>query len=252
MTKFSKVFLVTSILCGLSSANAQQTVEANSIVIPMNDEIVKEVVITKVAEEYVIPFNVLDFTKDCSVEKEQKRAMGIPVPAVNPADIDPGDIIAIGKKAWEIIRDNEPILEAKTTMVSALPRGIHCWDDLATWSPTRSEVFKVQYKNLYKMDVVVFDFRLVYSHSGSYRGVGQYLANATLQYANINVLWGYIFNADVEVPEVLNIGREEAPIGGMQMTMNWTLRTRPISLKKSMNSVGFFIGGDGRPTRVLE
>ena len=143
-------------------------------------------------------------------------------------------------------------MEAKTASASALPSGITCWDQLAGWRPTRSETYDVVYKNLYGIKVVNVRFHIVYTYGGQYKGQGRYLTNATIRFGKVDVLWGYIFNANVEIPQVVNMGTEANPLAGMEMTLKWSVKTRPISLKKSISSMSFFVSGDGRPTMSLD
>jgi hypothetical protein len=168
-----------------------------------------------------------------------------------PLNVDPSDILRWGKAIWELIRDNGAVANAKGTSSSALPKGVTCWTDLTQWSAPRIETYQVIYKNLYGAKVVNLEFRLIYHHSGSLKGLGRYIGNATVQVAKLDVLWGYIFNLKAEIPTVLNIGTEQSPIAGMQINLRWTVNTRPISLRSTARTVSFFIAGDGRATQMF-
>jgi hypothetical protein len=64
-------------------------------------------------------------------------------------------------------------------------------------------------------------------------------------------MWGFIVNANVEIPQVVNMASVDSPVAGMQVTLNWTVNTRPISLRKLNKAVSFFVSGDGTPTKIL-
>jgi hypothetical protein len=232
----------TALLMGVFAS--AQVSAADAKVIQVNDELIKTVHIEQIEDQFqtLFAFSPYDWESDCT--KLTRRG---PRPNL---DIDPNDIINIGKQVWEIIKNNGPVLEARTMNAHALPRGVECWDEMAEWQMPRSELYQVTYKNAYNMDVVKFRFRLLYTYGGSYNGVGRYLTNATIQYANVEVLWGFIFNASVEVPQVVNMGPVTAPMAGMQLTLNWSINTRPITLKRSVNSASFFVTGDGRRTQL--
>ena len=210
------------------------------------EELIHSVEINKLDSVELLNFGLHGWESDCTLLDRSNQLR----PAIG--DIDLTDIINVGEKIWEIVKENEPILEARGAKASALPRGITCWDQLTSWSPTRAETYEVVYKNLYGMRVVDLKFRILYTYGGQLKGQGRYLTNSTIQFSKVNVLWGYIFNADVEIPQVVNMGTEENPLAGMQMTLNWSVNTRPISLKKSINSASFFVSGDGRPTKILD
>lgn len=208
----------------------------------VDHEIVKTVEIEEL-ETVELPFNKAEMNLGDSTEDLLRR--------ITEGTLDLADVVNIYAKAWQIIKENKPILKARTKRASALPRGLHRWDSLSGWSPPRATTYRVKYKNLYGINVVVLEYRLVHSYGGGIEGRGKYITNATIQYQKVDVMWGFIFSADVEVPQVLNLGTRENPVAGMEITLNWDIRTRPIMVKKGKYSSSFFVFGDGRATRVL-
>ena len=210
------------------------------------EELIHSVEINKIDSVEFMNFQPMGWASDCTKLSTLRPAVGL-------SDVlDLADIVNLGEQVWKVVKENEPILEAKGMTASALPMGIQCWNQLSNWSPTRSDTYEVVYKNLYGMKVVDVKFRVIYTYGGKLKGKGNYLTNATIRFGKVNVLWGYMFNADVEIPQVVNMGSVDNPLAGMELTLNWTVNTRPISLKKSLNSMSFFIAGDGRATRVLD
>jgi hypothetical protein len=240
-----KLLTVLTLTAALVACGNEKQSSSETVVLPVNDDLIKEVQITKVDQVEFPMTQSLGWESDCT----KLDRVGDPKPASDDLTLD--QIINLGQKVWQMIKDNEPILEARGMTASALPAGLRCWNELSNWAPARAETYEVKYVNLYGITVINFKFRLLYSYGGSYKGQGRYLTNSTIQYSNVDVMWGYIFNADVEIPQVLNMGSTESPLAGMQLTVNWSVNTRPLSLKKSVNSSSFFIGGDGRPTKIL-
>jgi hypothetical protein len=243
MKKFSLAVLFAAILIG-APVFAQ-----DSQVFSVKHDLISSVEVT-LLDDIELPFNPLstfEWENDCTkLEKTREQRLKSVDPVLD-------EVINIGKQVWEIIKNNGPVVEAKTMSGHALPRGIQCWDELSGWQMPRAQSYQVSYKNGYGMEVVKFRFRLIYTYGGGFKGVGQYLTNASVQYSDINVLWGYIFNAYVEIPQVINMGRHgEPPLAGMQLTVNWDVNTRPINLKRSINATTFFIAGDGRKTEILD
>ena len=92
---------------------------------------------------------------------------------------------------------------------------------------------------------------MIYSYGGRFEDKGRYLTNSTIQFSKVDVMWGFILNANVEIPQVINMGTLESPVAGMQMTLNWNVDTRPVSLRKMSNAATFFVSGDGQATKIL-
>jgi hypothetical protein len=131
----------------------------------------------------------------------------------------------------------------KTDHATAMPQGVTSWMTLENWQDPKAKMYEVTYKNGFGMTVVKFAFRVVYVFGGGYEGVGQYLARAVIVPANLDVAWGYTFNAKASVPSVLNAGTKEAPIGAAELEMEWTVDT---VLKHHRSTVNYFIRGDGK------
>ncbi len=151
-------------------------------------------------------------------------------------------VVNIGKKLWSVVENGKPVVQMETPVAHALPRGLYCWSDLEHWQAPRTQVYEVTYRNGFGVEVVKFRFRLHYTYGGGRADKGQYLANVTVLPAELNVSWGYNFDAKVEVQPAVNLGTKENPIGGLELNVRWTVKT---FLKESINSFHFFVQGDG-------
>jgi hypothetical protein len=157
-------------------------------------------------------------------------------------DLSLDTILTVGEKVWSLIEAGKPVVNLNMPpAVAALPRGLQCWTDLEGWQPTHTETYEVSYKNGFGMEVVKFQFRLAYTPGGSIGGHGKYLANVSVVPAQVNVLWGYSFDAGVTVADAVNLGTSVDPVAGMQLTVNWTVKT---VVKDSVNSYPLFIRAD--------
>ncbi|MCB0406973.1 MAG: hypothetical protein KDD34_02150 [Bdellovibrionales bacterium] len=172
---------------------------------------------------------------DCSKEDTSEKT--------NPDELDIGTIINYGKQLWQIVVDNRPVVNVKEYSANALPRGVKCWTDLELWKAPRYKTYQVTYENMMGMSVVDFEFQLFYSYGGKVNGVGSYLANVAVTPMNLDVLWGFTFDATVEVGNVLNIGTKDDPTAGIEMAMKWNAKS---PLNDSRGQIRYFVQGDGK------
>lgn len=164
-------------------------------------------------------------------------------------DIIVDQIINTGRKIWAVIDAGRPVVNAKIDVAHALPKGLGCWTDLTNWKQPVSKTYRASYQNGFGMNVVDFSFRLNYIYGGSYKGQGQYIANASISPVKLDVAWGFTFNAGAEVPIVFNQGSAENPLAGMQVNLKWSVDTA-IQHKESAEM--FFAGGDGTFRRLVD
>lgn len=185
---------------------------------------------------------------DCNTTELNVSEAGLdPLNPIDNAHIWLDKIINIGKKAWSVIELGRPVVNVKVDVANALPQGIKCWSHLAGWAAPQSKTYKVSYVNGFNYEVVSFAFRVIYTTGGNYNGVGRYITNATVVPAQLNVAWGYTFNASTVIPSVFNSGSVAQPVAGMQLNLNWSVNT---VMKHSQQSESFYVGGDGAFKRL--
>lgn len=244
--KLNPILLSLTIFLATSAASAKTL-----LVQKVDDPVLKTMRIEKIGSETLTP-------------KKQAGYMGVSVACRNAplassfssnipstGDLRIDLILNLGAKLFKIIEANGPLITAKTKTANALPGGISCWNQLENWSMPRSETYRISYENVYGMTMVDLEYRLVYSYGGRIGNIGRYLSNATIQYKKLDAKWGMVVDANVEIPQVLNVGSRENPIAGMQITLNWAVSSRPIPLRKIVNAATYFIAGDGRRTTML-
>lgn len=166
--------------------------------------------------------------------------------------LDPGEIaswlssiVNMGEKIWGIISANKPVMNAQWASASALPAKAGCWLDLAGWQDPKAITFRTRYKNGFGMTVVDFTYRVIYLYGGSLQGAGKFLANVQVQPAEVNVAWGWQLEAKASVPAVVNVGSTTDPVAGMQVLIDWTVKT---VVTHSEQSSAYFVKGDGQLT----
>jgi hypothetical protein len=188
---------------------------------------------------YSSPFAI---SKDCGGYTPMAVDPGSLIGDLGVVDVVIDKIINIGSKLWNIVLANAPVTTLNMPTASALPQGTQCWVELENWQLPKSQMFHVTYKNLLGMQVVNFSYRLVYTAGGSYNGAGQYLANVTVFPAKVDVAWGFKFDADVSVGDIMNLGSKTDPEAGLQVDVQWKVNT-PFNSHTSTNN--YFIRGSG-------
>ncbi|MEK7357995.1 MAG: hypothetical protein AAB250_16210 [Bdellovibrionota bacterium] len=177
-------------------------------------------------------------------------------PAPNPADVlgdlaavatDPSSITAwvtLGKKVWEIVVANKPVVNVSTQKVSILPQAQTDWRLMSNWNPRPfAKTYVIEARNGYGMKVIKHAYTVAFNYGGKYNGRGAFLANATIIPSQIEVAWGYKLNSKVQVGEAVNTGDLDSPIPGINLELQYKIDT---VIKHSSGRDNFFVMGNGR------
>lgn len=170
-------------------------------------------------------------------------------PTTASGEISLSEIVNTLQKVWDFITKNRPVVNLNMASANALPKGAGDWNVLGEWQMPKSKRFHIAYKNGFNSDVVGFDYRIIYTTGGNYKGVGKYIANISSLAAELNVGWGYTFNAQTLVPNVVNVGTEAAPIAGAETSIKWEVIT-PV--KHHVMTESYFVRGDGQFVNINE
>jgi hypothetical protein len=153
-------------------------------------------------------------------------------------------IINLGKKIWEIVEANKPVVNIQTQYATATPKGVDHWSQLAGWKAPQGTIYGFYAKNAYGATVINVRYQVLRTCGGNYNGKGKYLTAVTIEPLTVDVLWGYKFNLSVEVPDssIANAGTAEDPVAAMQPLVKWTIAT---VLKESNGRSLYYLRGDG-------
>jgi hypothetical protein len=156
------------------------------------------------------------------------------------------DVINIGKELWPIVEKNKPVANVQEADVASAVPSTN-WQLLAGWSAPQKRTFHVPYKNALGMTLVDFTFDVIYTYGGSYNGAGHYISGVTIVPSELNVQWGFTFNADVKVVNVTNAGSVADPLAAMQIQMHWGVVN---VISHAENTENFYIRGDGEFSQI--
>lgn len=172
-----------------------------------------------------------------------------PLPPPVPFPTDPsGSIISIGRQLWDIVVANNATNNYQDMAMSALPEGAKSPRDLSRWNRPHYVNQEVLYRNGLGMDVVKMKYKVLYTPGGRYQGKGRYLANVSIHPGETYVRWGFHFGAQVQIADPVNVGTDEDPIAGAQVSLNWTVKPSVGSVQQGREI--YFVQGDGQWSRA--
>ena len=157
-------------------------------------------------------------------------------------------ITLIGGRIWSFIKDNQPTDEEKATNADALPGNLKNPSYLTGWSMPQVKQFRVVYTNLAGFDVIDFTYQVAYTYGGRLQGKkGYYLTNVQVKPGNLKVLWGFHFDFAGGAEKAINIGTQQDPVAGIEVSARWRAHSVLVTLASSES---FFIKGNGKFDRI--
>ncbi len=217
--------------------------EIGSIKVESRDVLIdgKEVCTNCVIEEYSL--------KDWNLKQELNQARrddllkDFGMSGGQSGDLSFEQIINYGVKLWKLIEAGKPVVKFQGVNANALPStAAGDWLALENWQSPKGRIYSITYKNLYGMEVVRFDYRLLFSAGGSFEGNGKYISNVSVNAQNLWVAWGYDVDASAKVVNVINTASKANPVAGMEVLVDWRVKT---VLRDMQSSTSFFLKGDG-------
>jgi len=157
-------------------------------------------------------------------------------------DIDPNEILNIGKEIWKIIEAGQSVVNVKTDHATAMPSGVRDWTRMEGWHDPVARTYSVDLKNGLGLSVVHLEYTLISIAGGSVNGVGKYLAYVTVQPSLIHIQWGFNLEASTHVTAVYNKGTHKNPMAGMQMDIHYEVSS---VVSKFQRTDSFAVSGDG-------
>ncbi len=156
-------------------------------------------------------------------------------------------VIRVGAQVWKVIEKNAAVATAKNETVSALPKDSLKWQSLTGWRPMNNLIVEHEFTNLFGMSVAKIKYRVSALTNGTYRNVGQYVANASVTAVDVQAMWGYTVYVTARSGTVLNLGTENNPIAFLQLDVDWGVKTL---LRSILHTDSFQARGNGSLTKV--
>jgi len=132
-------------------------------------------------------------------------------------------IIAIGEKAWELVKNNKAVVDYSQDWAGAVPQEYEDdWTSLYGWENVKSEEFRFHYK---VGGDTVSELKWKYSWDAmgkSADGKGAYVMNGGCLIEKLYARTGQTLTSDVVALSPLNYGTPEDPIGGINIQLSFT------------------------------
>jgi hypothetical protein len=144
-----------------------------------------------------------------------------------------GTIVNVSKTAWDVIKENQPVVDVDADYANAIPSVEDWWSNMDGGRGPSWESFAYIVENAYGITTVDARFRLAWTHSARYKGGGAFIPNATLWVDGLYVAWGYTLNVSVDVGNPEPRGDREAPVAYLPVTVNITSSTYVTTVSKS-------------------
>jgi hypothetical protein len=157
-------------------------------------------------------------------------------------------LVNLGKKVWSVIEKGKPVVTVRSEYANALPEGVRA-SELEHFSPLQFRSVRHYGVNLYGITVYDVTYTLVHRFGGSYQGQGSYLESVTVLPQEVEVVWGYQLDLNVESVSIANLGDRENPIASI--AMETSLRVGTIMKELRLRNLHEF-RGDSATVRSTE
>jgi hypothetical protein len=155
------------------------------------------------------------------------------------------DLVALGEEVYNLVEKGKPTVKTNTAPISVLPRvagqPVDIFDT-ENWTAPVKRTYEIKYDNLYGVTIVHFKFSVMYSHGGTYNGVGAYLTSVQVVPEYVKVLWGWNFDATMRLGGIQNQGTSVNPVAGATVMIQYTTSSL---LENIQRTTSFFVTGKG-------
>lgn len=133
-------------------------------------------------------------------------------------------IVNLGRKVWSVVEKGRPVVNVGYEYANALPEGARS-SDLENFSQLQFRSIRHYGVNMYGVTVYDVTYTLAHRFGGSYEGRGAYLEAVTVLPQEVQVLWGYQLDLNVESVSIANLGTRENPIASIALETSLRVST---------------------------
>ncbi len=164
------------------------------------------------------------------------------------------DVVALGEAIYALVEKGRPKVTTEYAPISILPRDAsnpgtdpavrNAVDpfDMEGFSFPVEKMITAKVKSPTGKESVVFQYKVVYSHGGSYNGAGKYLTGINIIPASVKVAHGWTFNSTMKLTGMMNHGTRANPVVGAMITIKYSMSSMTQAFERNDT---IYISGDG-------
>ena len=154
---------------------------------------------------------------------------------------------ALGEAVYVLAQHGKPTNTTEYAPISVVPRDPISKEIV---SPFDMEDCSMPVRKTYRsvittagVEVVRFEYMVIYVHSCSYEGAGKYIQTAMIQPLVVKTGYGWDFNATMKLSGIMNHGKKADPIAGALLTIKYSMNSWRRALETNDT---VHIRGDGQ------
>ncbi len=130
-------------------------------------------------------------------------------------------VINAGKLAWEIIKDNRPVVGTSGSFANAIPKDVP-WEQLSAYQGINHFEWRWNGPGLLMKDFT-FDMKINWAYGARYRGGGANITNCWVDVLDHDVgIGGYRIDVIARTGNPQNVGTETAPVAELPVNVTLT------------------------------
>ena len=153
----------------------------------------------------------------------------------------------VARAVWKIVEGNQASANLSSQRLSILPVNRAERDQVAGFRRPITRGFTVTLRNKMGVEVVNYKYAVSFSYGGNVNGRGRYIENLNVIHSELNVVWGFNFDAEFVTGRIENHGTRTNPIAAIPGEVRWKVKNIMTNVRKSN---AFWISGNGDFVRL--
>lgn len=146
-------------------------------------------------------------------------------------------VVALGEQVYTLVQHGKPSNTTDYAPISIVPRDPVTKE---TVSPFDMEDCSMPKKKAFRasmttggIEVVKFEYMVLYSYGCSYEGAGKYIQTVLIQPISVKTAYGWDFTATMKLSGIMNHGKKADPIVGALLTLKYSMNSWRTAYEKN-------------------
>lgn len=139
------------------------------------------------------------------------------------------DVVALGQDTYNLVQKGKPSNTTEYAPISIVPKDpltkevVSAFDMEDCSMPVKKTFITTM--STAGMEVVRFEYMVIFTHSCSYEGAGKYIQTAMVQPVSVKTKYGWDLNASMKLSGIMNHGKKGNPVVGALLTMKYSMNS---------------------------